>query len=287
MSSRSRQPRPRPRPADSPRPVFADETVVLAYIHPGQVSGYFMESLLQSVLFDIATGPRRIANVMQEWSSANVSAPRNAVTRRFLDYRFRDEQGRARAADWLLWVDADMQWGHDAVDQLLAAADPVARPIVGGLCFGRAEGGRLYPTIYHFVRMEDGRVSTARVRDYPRDQLVPVSATGAAFVLIHRTVLETIRDRGFNATFPWFQETELDGQPVGEDLTFCIRAGIAGFPVHVHTGVRIGHHKSALLTEEAFMAEQPPAPAQPGPEPTQTTVRDVRDGDHAHSSEKE
>lgn len=241
-----------------PKPSRAEraraQTMVLAYIHPGQVSSYFLESMLTTHFADryaedVGDRPRRIVNVMQEWSSANVSAARNIVTARFLD---------SDAGEWLLWVDADMQWTPDAVDLLMAAADPTDRPIVGGLCFGNATDG-LFPTIYHFAQI-DGRLTTIRVREYPRGEVVQVAATGAAFLLIHRSVLEAMRDRGFNAAFPWFQETELDGNPVGEDLTFCLRAGILGYPVHVHTGARIGHHKSHLLTEDLFLSQQPKAP---------------------------
>ena len=31
---------------------------------------------------------------------------------------------------------------------------------------------------------------------------------------------------GFNRAFPWFQETAHDNRPVGEDITFCWRAGV-------------------------------------------------------------
>ena len=43
-----------------------------------------------------------------------MSASRNIVTQRFLD---------KNDADWLLWIDADMQWSPLDVDVLLDAAD--------------------------------------------------------------------------------------------------------------------------------------------------------------------
>ena len=81
-------------------------------------------------------------------------------------------------------------------------------------------------------------------------------ATGAAFLLIHRSALETMRDRQFNVTFPWFQETELAGQPVGEDITFCLRAGQLQLPVFVDTSIQVGHHKSIVLDAEMFQAQK-------------------------------
>lgn len=227
--------------------------VVIAWISAGQTSHYFTESLFSTGIVGKDQG--WLINVLTEWSSANVSAARNNLTAKFLD----------GPGEWLLWVDSDMQWdATDAIQALLTVADPAERPIVGGLCFGNSLQG-MFPTIYLAAEDEDGKFTTARVRDYPRDTLVRVAATGAAFLLIHRSVLEAIRARQFDRAFPWFAESSGNGKPVGEDITFCIRAGLCGFPVHVHTGVKIGHHKSALLTEELFLAEVKDLPPAPDP----------------------
>lgn len=219
-----------------------------AYIHPGQVSSYFMESMLATVFYDRSgRRPPRIPNIYQEWSSANVSASRNNIVRRFVE---RNE------ADWLLLVDADMRWSPLDIDLLLDVADPKERPVVGGLAFGMS-GDEMFPTIYHFAELEPGKPTTIRVREYPQDALIKVAATGAAFLLVHRNVLQAIEAAAFNPAFPWFQETQHGDQPVGEDITFCLRVISAGFPVHVHTGARIGHHKSQVLTEELFLTQQP------------------------------
>ena len=250
----ARKPRTTTKPTTGPGHIPG---VVLAYIHPGQVSSYFTESLMVTLLSDVAASDRgerrrRIVNVMQEWSSANVSDARNVVTARFLDARTPDGQ---TVGDWLLWIDSDMQWEPQALDFLLESADPVERPIVGGLCFGMTRD-RLVPTIYQFVKIEEtNELATCRVEDYPRDSLVRCAATGAAFVLIHRGVLERMREQKFNAAFPWFQEVQLGDRPVGEDIAFCLRAAQLGIPIHVDTRAKIGHHKSALLTEDRFLAQ--------------------------------
>jgi len=220
--------------------------VFIAYLHPGMVSGYFHESLMATVMWDMS-GPRRIANLMQEWSSANISAARNTLVQRFLKH--------SSDAEWLLFIDSDMQWDHDTVDRMLAVADPESVPILGGLCFGAAHG-RLFPTLYTLTR-RDEKLTCVRAVDYPRDQLVSCDATGAAFLLIHRSVLVAMHERQFNKTFPWFMEQELDGDPVGEDIAFCLRARQMGYPIHVHTGIKVGHHKSLLYTEAMFDAQAP------------------------------
>ena len=229
----------------APKQNLPTDTVCIAFIHPGQTSAYFTTSLIQTLLFD-RVGPQRVIGLKNEWSSANISAARNSLTRQFLD---------DTDAQWLLWIDADMGWDHDGLELLIECADPVTAPIVGGLCFG-AFHDMLFPTIYKLTEV-DGDLTTMRLGDYPPDTFMPVDATGAAFLLIHRDALTKIRDRAFNKTFPWFQETEMSGQPVGEDLTFCLRARICEIPIHVNTAVKVGHHKSQLLTEDLFRIQRP------------------------------
>lgn len=233
--------RDRERPA-APR----SQAYTIGYLHPGEVSAYFTQSLIGTVLYD-RVRHRRVAAILNEWSSANVSAPRNKIVRQFLD---------AEQSDWLVFIDSDMAWEVQAVDELLAVADPEKAPIVGGLCFGTALD-RLFPTIYAMGETEDGQPMTMRLRDFPDDTLVRCAATGAAFLLIHRRVLTAMAEHGFNEAFPWFQETSLATEPCSEDITFCLRAGLLGFPVHVHTGVKIGHHKSHVLTHEKFREQNP------------------------------
>lgn len=219
--------------------------VVIGYIHPGQVSAAFCSALVMTLMYDQATS-RNVVGLLQDWSSANVSCSRNTIVERFLAHESQ--------AEWLLFIDSDMQWEHTAIEQLLSAADPRERPIVGGLCFGASQDA-LFPTIYRLAYDDDGRPSTVRLGNYPHDELVPCDATGAAFLLIHRGVLNSMRDRVFNRTFPWFQETELSGRPAGEDVTFCLRARQMGVPIYVDARVKVGHHKSTIYTEAMFDAQ--------------------------------
>jgi len=99
------------------------------------------------------------------------------------------------------------------------------------------------------VQKEAGRIGFVRPEVLPENQLVPVSATGTGFLLIHRSVLEKIRETGNNVSAPWFQEMAV-GEPMalmGEDMTFCLRAGALGFPTYVHTGIQVGHMKPAMI----------------------------------------
>jgi hypothetical protein len=134
----------------------------------------------------------------------------------------------------------------DTIDRLIAAADPVQRPVVGGLCFTQSPGVDPQPTLYELTE-EDGQPVFARHQSWPDDGLVRVSATGAACLLVHRDVLETVGKLSGDGAAPWFRESVIGSALVGEDLTFCLRCGVAGIPVHVCTGVRAGHMKTTMI----------------------------------------
>lgn len=212
---------------------------VIGFLHGRDVDAEFCKSLLALTHHS----RDRIGTVLTVNSGANVSGPRNELAARFV---------LERREPWLLLVDTDMVFAPDALDRLLAAADRKARPIVGGLCFSQGNDGPL-STMYELVPHADGAGTFARRQTWPEDALVEVSATGAAFLLVHRYVLEHIANRGWgnprkrDPVCPWFRESTMGTRLMGEDLTFCVRARSAGYPVFVHTGIQIGHMKSQML----------------------------------------
>jgi GT2 family glycosyltransferase len=207
---------------------------VIGYCHPGTVRAEFAASLL-SVAMEAETPLDAVITL--EWGP-NISTARNKISADFL----------TRPTPWLLMCDTDMVFAGNALDRLIAAADPVERPIVGALCYSPLDGEQ-YPTMYELVQKGHGRIGFVRPETIPDDQLVRVSATGTGFLLIHRSALEKVRDTSGDEAAPWFREMPV-GEPLslmGEDMTFCLRAGAAGIPVHVHTGVQVGHMKPAML----------------------------------------
>jgi hypothetical protein len=221
------------------------EDVAIGNVSPGTVSTSFVDCLLRTIGYDRHNGGR-IAGWNFVQCSANVSSGRNALVEWFL----------ASRADWLIQIDSDMVWRPDAVHRLLEVADPVERPIVGGLCFAQeADTGQIWPTMFDLAGTEE-QVEFIRYDEWEPGALLPVGSTGAAFLLTHRSVLETIRDRNFSTAYPWFQEREIGGKRSGEDVSFCLRAAAVGAKVHVHTGVAIGHIKEHIVTEEGYRAQR-------------------------------
>ena len=56
----------------------------------------------------------------------------------------------------------------------------------------------------------------------------------------------------------WFDraKTHPDDDEMGEDISFCARAGRMGIPVYVHTGVRTNHLKSVHVDEQLYAGQR-------------------------------
>lgn len=234
-----------------------DGIVQIAYLHPEHVSHSWHDSMRRMLAFDAGLDRPRIEprplNI-RCGSGALVVRNRNFAVTLFLD---------KTDHEWLLFVDTDMGFEPDAVHRLLEVADPTQRPFVGALCFALMEsqydglGGHRFtivPTLYKIGNVvETGHARLCYFGDYPQDTVVQVAATGAAFILVHRSALEVLRKQHGDI---WFnQVVDEDGDVVGEDFSFCLRLGAAGFPMFVHTGVKTNHHKEIWLSEEDYLRQ--------------------------------
>jgi cephalosporin hydroxylase len=247
-----------------------DNVVQVAYLHSETVSHSWVESMrklrdhdLKRAIADgadlaqaIEHGYRIAPNPLNLRCGAGLVAQiRNYGARLFLD---------ATDHEWLMWIDTDMGFAPDAVHRLLAVADPVTRPVVGGLCFALMEaeydgmGGwrrTVVPTMYKMgTTNETGEPSFCYYGDYPRDEVCEVAGTGGAFILIHRTALQKVRadvgDRWYDMMY------DRAGDIVGEDIAFCGRLLKVGVVPAVHTGVKTTHHKHMWIGEEDYEVQQ-------------------------------
>jgi len=238
------------------------EKVVLAYVVSNDVAYSWHRSMMGLVAFDAGLHGRLQkpgGYLAIKYGTGGLIEARNQAIHEFLeDY----------AADWLFWLDTDMGFQPDALELLLAAADPAERPIVGGLCFAQREdepdgmGGwrtQPTPTIYDWITL--GAESGYAVRwDYPIDTVTQCHATGSACVLIHRSVLEKMRDAFTSGEIrpAWYDRlpNPSTGQLLSEDLSFCARAGALGFPVFIDTRVKTSHYKQQWVAEEDYIRQR-------------------------------
>jgi hypothetical protein len=239
------------------------DAVTVAYLHREDVAYSWHFSWWQLFLADLGTYQRirRGGLIPMECNSGQLVAGRNKAVKDFLD----------GDAPWLLWLDTDMGFQPDLLEQLMAAAHPVERPVVGALCFGSRQLGpdgmggyhtMPVPTIYDWapVTTSDGEeLEGFDIRwGYPQNALVRCDATGSAAILVHRSVFKRIQAKYGPE---WYHRVPAREGSMGEDLSFCMRATAVGVPVYVHTGVRTTHAKRIWLAEADYLVLGVPAPA--------------------------
>jgi GT2 family glycosyltransferase len=207
---------------------------MLGYTSGGTCRVEFLGSVLNAV-----SGPEcdpAIGGVISSSAGPLLALGRNLLVEQFLSYDL----------EWLCTVDTDIVFATDAVSRLLADADPIHRPIMSALYY-IFEDGQKIPAAY--VNMsEDEELDIHPIENIKDDQVVRVFSVGAGFLLVHRSVFETIKKDSAGERC-WFREGVIAGRDFGEDVSFCIRAAISSFPVYVNTGVKVGHVKSAMLGE--------------------------------------
>lgn len=209
-----------------------------------------------------ATGGGRITSM----TSPRIAEARSQTVDAFLS-------GQFPKADWLWWTDTDATFDGDVLSQLMQVAHYPERPIVGALAFAGGRSSNMYPTLYGCRETEDGIEVTRPDTDYPRDTLLKVAGTGCHCVVVHKQVFKAMAKayqhlpNGRPNPYPWYCEGHVDvnGVPIGEDMIFCRRAAALDIPTYVHTGIKTGHVKTAILDEDMWeerMARNPLPPLE-------------------------
>lgn len=230
------------------------DAVTVAYVHDVEVAYSWHASLVDMIGYDLGNHQRifRGGYMGVRYGTGGIVEARNTVARRFLA----DDR-----ADWLWWVDTDMGFAPDTIDRLLEAADPVERPVVGGLCFANREVSQdgfngfrtsAVPTVYYYGE-RDGKQGFQALAEIPDDTVLRCSATGSACLLVHRSAFQKVFDKYGDTWYQPIPNPSMgQGSTISEDLAFCIRLGACDVPVHVHTGVKTTHLKPVWLSHEHF-----------------------------------
>lgn len=207
---------------------------------PGQVNAAWAYNMIQLVqVRDDRLGP-----FVRIKGSGLLSKLRNRVVAGFLDNT---------KSDWLLMIDTDEQLSVQTFDKLIQAAHDKERPVVSGLVFAAFDAHKnLYPKPVPaiFAESEAGFLPLYK---YDKDSIFEIEACGTGCLLIHRSVLEKMRevaDPNQGDNWCWFWDGPINGEWISEDLLFSRRIRQLGFPIHVHTGAILPHQKSYWLSEE-------------------------------------
>jgi hypothetical protein len=206
---------------------------------PGTVNGAFAYRLIQLAQARSA----RLGPFVRVKGSGLLSKQRNRVVKQFLD---------GTKSDWLLLIDSDEQLSLEAFDKLLETAHDKERPVVAGLVFaGFGIEGAPYPKPVPAI-FQDAPEGFLPLYKYDKDSVFEIDAAGTGCLLIHRSVLEKMRetaDANQGTDWCWFWDGPVNGNWIGEDLLFCRRIRALGFPIYVNTGAILPHQKSYWLDE--------------------------------------
>lgn len=235
---------------------YRENTVVVAHLHSGDsITGAFASSLDDLWRND----DRVLFPPIRNQGNSDIAAGRKQLVEAFLWHT---------RGEWLLMLDDDMGFEHTIVDTLLSVADPVHAPVVGGLAFTqrryeltttKAQRFLIRPTIYRAIETAND-FGYAAVAEYPKDTCIEVDGTGAACLLVHRSVYERmyVSDNDWVNRGQWFEPVVVPKGPetgrkrFSEDLSFCFRLKNLGIPIHVHTGAHTCHMKPVYLDEWYF-----------------------------------
>lgn len=244
-----------------------DGNVVVGYVHSNDIAVNFHHSILKLWEHELTSDRHLLAGWLpMRYGTGGLVEARNRIAATFL----------TTESEWLLSLDTDMGFSGDLLQRLYDAADPVERPVVGALCFINSEIGSdgmggvrtvPKPSIFFWGTTPDGPngekggTGFLPMLEYPPDTLVECSGTGAAAILIHRSVFERIGEKWGHNYYGQIANPQ-GGQAFSEDFSFCIRCAEFEIPVHVHTGIKTSHMKTIFLAEEhndQFLATRPSA----------------------------
>ena len=160
-------------------------------------------------------------------------------------------------SDWLLMIDVDERLSLEAFDLLIQTAHDKERPVVSALVFAAFDAHKhLYPKPVPAI-FQDAPEGFLPLYKYDRNSVFQIDACGTGCVLIHRSVLEKMRDNADpnqGTDWCWFWDGPIDGNWVSEDLLFSRRIRQLGFPIHVNTAAILPHQKSYWLDERHHLS---------------------------------
>lgn len=200
-----------------------NKDVSVGFLYPeDRVGGRFCVSLTRLLLVQ-----NPVNHVLDVMSGPDLAKGRNTLVETFL---------KETTDSRLLMLDSDMVFTPKTVLSMLVASQ-LNKGVIGGYCVKSDGEPTTYALSFNEAYDDTEFVPVAR-KLLPENSLVKVDGTGAACLLIPRSVLEAM-EYG-----QWFT-------PIGEDsedLSFCRRLyEETKVPLYVHTGARFGHSKSVVL----------------------------------------
>ncbi len=144
--------------------------------------------------------------------------------------------------DWLLMIDTDMTFPHDAAEKLDRHIQE-GKDLVTGLYFMGYEP--VAPAIYS-PEVTD-RTPAVRYENYLRDTIFEIGGCGMGICMIGSTIIDDFKKNQQVAES--FRRLYKLGKHVGEDLSFCYRVRDKGYTMFCDSRVKAGHLRPYTLSE--------------------------------------
>lgn len=207
--------------------------VVLGNINPGQLSVGFVQSLLLS----------NNEHLFDQWifhpNGPYLDMGRNVVVREFMKLD----------ADYLLFIDSDIEWTTDDLKQLYSNLSPDY--VLGGYYLNPYPTG-VQPVVYEWEELEEDRWSMLPIDEEELlanaddNGLASCTAIGTGFMCIPRKILEACALKA-NPPLEYFCQPVIKNVHLGEDLGFCLRVHDLGFDVKIDCNIKLTHNKMVKL----------------------------------------
>lgn len=165
-----------------------------------------------------------------------------------LIYASRNELGKTairQEADYVLWLDSDMQFDSDTLVKMLKTMKEKDLDILTGLYFRRTHP--YTPVLFDKLEVKpSGACSWSEFETLPEDELFKVGGCGFGCVLMGVDVLISVQ-KEFGTMFTPMGNT-------GEDLAFCWRARKCGYDIWCDPNLEVGHVGYAVINGSYFRA---------------------------------
>jgi GT2 family glycosyltransferase len=217
------------------------ETLSIGWCDGGMVDGKFMEGVLNTSLYVIN-------NKINLLNSVRVQGNQIGRQRQVLFDGWADQV----KSDWLLWVDSDIVLTPQVFKMVWDAADKISKPVVCGTYFVSKENERSlmepFPTLFKEGRNE---FELEIIHPLPDNELIQVDSAGFGFVLMHKSIIEPMRN--VSPEYSLFAEKEgIDDEYVSEDIVFFRNLKRAGIKLYAHTGAIVQHMKRFAFDIEFY-----------------------------------
>jgi len=125
--------------------------------------------------------------------------------------------------------------------KILDVADKDTKKIVSGVYFISLEPENpLMKPLACVYNLSEDKEEIQHI-DLPTDQIIKADCAGFGFVLMHKSIIDPLRQVNKNNFL--FSELTSKKDFIGEDIAFFVNAKKAGIQLYVHTGILLDHIK--------------------------------------------